>query len=55
MYYLDPLFSWKFGLGEQIQGFQKLFTGIAFCIRLISLQPQRQNENKKFQKLNFNF
>ena len=49
-----PIF-WKFRLGEQTQGFQKLFSGIAFCICGISLQPQPQDGNKKFHKFNFDF
>ena len=41
-------------LRNQIQGFQKLLQRISLCICRISLQPP-QNENKTFQKLDFDF
>ena len=36
-------------------GFQKAFLRISLCICRISLQPLIQNDNKKFQKLYFDF
>ena len=34
---------------------KNFFPGISFCICRISLQTQPQNQNKKYQKLYFNF
>ena len=43
------LFLWKFKPRKQIQGFQKVFTGISLSICWISLEPQPQYEKNNFK------
>ena len=54
-YYSVSLFPLKFRLKKQTQGFKNFLEGKFLYISSISLQPLPKNENKKFQKLYFNF